>query len=98
MTIASLESKLQDVTSAGDDSDPDIESGTDAVGLLPLENERLAYGNNYTTDATPFQSRIGAQAQGVSYVFSAVLTSLIFVLTYVDRILQQEQSHNPSPA
>lgn len=72
MTIADLESKLQDVTSAGDDSNPDDESSRDALGLLPLETERLAYGDTYTTDATPFQSRVGAQVSGVRYVFSAL--------------------------
>lgn len=73
VTIAFLESKLQDaVTSAGDDSNPDDDSSTDTLGLLSLETERLAYGDTYTTDATPFQSRIGAQVSGVRYVFSAL--------------------------
>jgi hypothetical protein len=76
VTIAFLERKVQDVvTSAGDDSNPDDESSTvctDALGLLSLETERLAYGDTYTTDATPFQSRIGAQVSGVRYVFSGL--------------------------
>ena len=73
MTIAFLESRSQDiVTSAGDNSNPDDESSTDAIELLPLEAERLAYGDAYTTDATPFQSRIGAQVSGVRCVFSAL--------------------------
>jgi hypothetical protein len=65
VTIAFLESKLQDVASAGDDSNLDDESSTDTLGLLSLETERLAYGDTYTTDATPFQSRIGAQLSNV---------------------------------
>jgi len=69
VTIAFLESKVQDVvTSAGDDYD---ESSTDALGLLHLETERLAYGDTYTIDATPFQSSIGPKSQ--VYVTSSLL-------------------------
>jgi hypothetical protein len=75
VTIAFLDSKAQEagVASAGDASNADDESITkDMAALLPMQTERLAYGQSYTTDATPHQSRIWARVSSVRYVLSVM--------------------------
>ena len=74
MSIAFLDSKAReaDAAPAGDVSNADAEGIIkDAAALLPIQTERLAYGDPYTTDATPHQSHIWARLSSVRYSFPA---------------------------